>query len=414
MLDCYKYVAGDEGTDPKNEKFWETVLTFYTVVTMVTQTIFEPVNLTTFCCRLSLRFRLLASGVLMLLELLVILLLPTSSGVSEEGAMAAVLLMAFVGGIGRAFYENTGYALFGPCPPIMVSGFVIGAAICGALTSLLQIIIKASMTDDFESVKIQSYIYFSVALGIIAVTMILIWILSKLPFAQKYVAEFRSRNGFFTSIYQKRRPTVSTDSVSAEDPCGEIAKMESDEPVENSQVVEPVELTTAELLQSAKLWPIIKKIYPMQFSCFFTYFCTFLLFPGVMLAVDPDDDWYGTIVMAVFNAADLMGRLICLIKCLWPPRKWVVIGTISRILLFPLLLLCATGHIPSYGAAYVITAATGITNGYFATISITYAPETEGLANEGERAIASQATGVCLLFGVSTGSLLQLAIALKL
>ncbi|KEG07196.1 putative nucleoside transporter-like [Trypanosoma grayi] len=119
MLDYYKYVAGDEGTEPKNEKFWETVLTFYTVVTMVTQTIFEPVNLTTFCCRLSLRFRLLASGVLMLLELLVILLLPTSSGVSEEGAMAAVLLMAFVGGIGRVFYENTGYALFGPCPPTM-------------------------------------------------------------------------------------------------------------------------------------------------------------------------------------------------------------------------------------------------------------------------------------------------------
>ncbi|ORC88557.1 nucleoside transporter-like [Trypanosoma theileri] len=418
MLNYYKYVLGDEDAEPKHEKFWQTVLTFYVVVTMVTQTIFEPVNLTTFCCRFSLGFRISASCALMLIELLVILLVPVFPNVSETGAIVALMMMAFVGGVGRAFYENTGYALFGPCPPIMTSGFVIGAAISGLFTSILEIIIKASMSEEYESVKIQSYIYFSIAIAVIVLTVIMYFILSKNSFAKKYVAEFRSKRGFCANIYRKSKKTVTPDANEdeIEDYVGNGVTNEehSAAGVVQTKEEEVEELTTAELIQSVKLWPVIKKIYAMQFSCFFTYFTSYLLFPGVMLAVDYDDAWYGTIVMAIFNAADLTGRLMCLIKCLWPPRRWVVIGTLLRLLLYPLMILCATHHIPTHAAAYVLTALAGITNGYFATISITYAPESEGINTNGERALAGQATGVCLLFGVSTGSLLQLAVMLKL
>ncbi|KAH9599762.1 Equilibrative nucleoside transporter [Trypanosoma melophagium] len=416
MLNYYKYILGDENAETEKEQFWKTVLTFYVVVTMVTQTIFEPVNLTTFCCRLSIAFRISVSCMLMLVELFVILLLPVSSTVSETGSMVALMLMAFVGGVGRAFYENTGYALFGPCPPMMTSGFVIGAAISGLFTSIVEIIIKASMSDDFGSVKIQSYIYFSIAIAVIIITLTMFFLLSRNSFAKKFVAEFRSKRGFLSNIYRKSKKTAVSGAKEVEpgDCAGNGVAEGQFSAAADGEDKEEVELTTAELLQSVKLWPVIKLIYAMQFSCFFTYFTSYLLFPGVMLAVDYDDPWYGTIVMAVFNAADLAGRLLCLIKSIWPPRKWVVIGTLLRLILYPLMILCATHHIPTHAAAYVLTALLGVSNGFFATISVTYAPESEGINTNGERALAGQATGVCLLFGVSTGSLLQLPILLKL
>ncbi|RNF09943.1 nucleoside transporter [Trypanosoma conorhini] len=412
MTDYYKYVANDPNAKPGNAKFWRTVLTFYLVVTMVTQTVFEPVNLTTFCCRLSLKFRLYASCVLMLLELLVLLLIPVSSSTSENAAIAALMIMAFVGGFARAFYENTGYALFGPFPSIMIGAFVIGAAVSGLVMSVLQITIKASMADDYYSVRKQAFIYFSIAIGIIVVTMIMLWSLSKNSFSRRHVAELRSKRGFFANIYRKRKEAPEPTTGSVEVLEEEAKQDEGDASASPAESVEGP--TTAELLQTVKLWPIIKKIYPMQFSCFYAYFLSFLLFPGVMLAMDEEDPWYGTIVVAVFNAADLVGRLLCLIKACWVPRRWVVIGALVRTLLVPILVLCAKRYIPTFAAAYTVSGVLGMTNGYLATISVSYTPDTEGLNSDGERALAGQATGVCLLFGVSTGSLLQLAIVLAL
>ncbi|EAN94750.1 putative nucleoside transporter-like [Trypanosoma cruzi] len=412
MTKYYKYILKDDGAVPSNKKFWDTVLTFYVVVTMVTQTLFEPMNLTTFCRRFSLNFRLQASCVLMLVELLVLLLIPFSSNASEKGAMAALMVMAFVGGVGRAFYENTGYALFGTCPPTTISAFVIGAAVSGALTSALQIIIKASMSDDFESVKKQAYIYFSTAIGIIIVTMIMLWSLSKNSFARERILELRSKRTFVANIYRNHTPDIRSNVVPGDlTNANEEKEEEFGNDVTSSSGEDPYE--TGWLL-SVRLWPIIKKIYPVQFSCFFTYFMTFLLFPGVMLAVDVNDSWYGTIVVAVFSLGDLVGRLMCLSRRLWLSRRWVVISTFLRILLVPLMVLCAKGYIRNHGAAYVIATVTGLTNGYLATISVSYGPETEGLQTDGEKALAGQAIGVCLLFGVSTGSLLQLAIVLAI
>lgn len=66
MLDYYKYLHNDPNATPKHPTFWAKVLTFYTVVTQVTQSILEPTNLTQFFCRFSLLFRLEASSLLML------------------------------------------------------------------------------------------------------------------------------------------------------------------------------------------------------------------------------------------------------------------------------------------------------------------------------------------------------------
>ncbi|GET86666.1 nucleoside transporter-like protein [Leishmania tarentolae] len=508
MLEYYKYLAGDKDAEPLSPVFWKNVLSFYTVVTMVAQAIHEPTNLTSFMCRFSLLFRLEVSCVAMMIELFVILIMPHTN-VSEYGAIAAMMIVAYLGGAARGYFENTGYALFGPCPPIMMTGMLVGSAVSGALVSVLQIILKVSMADTYNNVLTQSLIYFCLAMGIIFFAGLLLMMLPYNPYARRYVAEFRSSRGFWANIYcprkvVKRAPGddtrgkmstagsqdnaahfYSTDSDKAEmlleannsdaaasgnrthhypnapyDDCVFTKEKREAEPTQQSTSEPPAHdgaavntsqmgagdrayrqttsaevsseimtqkeaclegdndvlsaaaermLTTAELLQAVKIWPVVKKIYPMMITCFLTFGITYLVYPGIIIAVDSEDGWFTTTIIAAFNFSDLIGRLATLWRRLWPSRKVILITSIVRIIFIPILVLCAVQKIPSKAAAYVFTIIMGLSNGFVGTLSMVYSPETPSLTTDGERAMAGQLTGACLLIGCAMGSLIQLA-----
>uniref|UniRef100_A0A0A9Y2G4 Equilibrative nucleoside transporter 4 n=1 Tax=Lygus hesperus TaxID=30085 RepID=A0A0A9Y2G4_LYGHE len=118
--------------------------------------------------------------------------------------------------------------------------------------------------------------------------------------------------------------------------------------------------------------------------------------------------------MAVYNFGDLFGRILSMVKAFWPSRRVVVIGSCVRVIFIPILILCAKGIIPTQMAGYVLTAILALTNGYFGTLTMVYTPLSSGLITDGERALAGQCTGVCLLIGCSIGVLLQLAVVLVL
>ncbi|EPY26587.1 solute carrier family 29 (equilibrative nucleoside transporter), member 1/2/3 [Strigomonas culicis] len=474
MLDYYKYIDKDQNATPVFSSFWVNVLTYYTVVTLVSQALHEPTNLTTFMCRFSLLSRMQVSVLVMLVELIVIVVLP-HSGASEASAIAGIVIVAYLGGAARAYFENTGYALFGPCPPKMLTGMLVGSAASSALVSVIQIVLKGVMPDTYASVLTQSIIYFSLALGIIFLGGVLLLSLLCNPFARHYVAEFRSHRSIWHNVYRKtsaaRAAQAATAAVAGD---GELAAVAAAEPiatadghhlpvldddmlfddrapredradaaalkqrqlddgnddesggrpslakdgavaagtVASSDADEQEPLTTAELLQGVRLWPVVREIYPMMISCVLTFGITYLVYPGMLTAVDPEDGWYTTIVMAIYNFGDLVGRCLTLIKVLWVPRKVVVIGSIVRIIFIPLLILCAAKQIPSHAAAYVFTAVLAVSNGFFGTLSMVYAPETPALRTEGERALAGQTNGVMLLAGCAIGSLVQIGLVM--
>ena len=502
MLDYYKYLAGSETAKPRSPIFWKQILNFYTVVTMVAQAVHEPTNLTSFMCRFSLLFRLELSCAVMIIELLVILIMPHTH-VSESNAIAAMMIVAYLGGAARAYFENTGYAMFGPCPPIMLSGMLVGSAFSGALLSVVQIILLASMPSTYNAVLTQSLIYFCMAIGIIFVSGLLLSTLLYNPFARRYIAEFRSHRSPWANIYRLRKKTVKKvlDRMSAQpgtdaslpetaaagtvdgaakryldNPSSdEEREMQEDDVLDehcledgphhredvlfddreyanreeheaaaaslepkgaakerassyanldasgspsvskdevSGQAEEDEGLTTAELLQEVKLWPVIKKIWPMMLTCFLTFGLTYLIYPGIMLAVDSDSAWYTTLIMTVYNFTDLIGRVGSMWKRLWPPRKYVLVVSIVRVIFVPLMILCALHRIPTQVPSYVFTALMGLSNGFIGTLSMVYGPETPSLTTDGERAMAGQVTGACLLIGCAVGSLLQLALVL--
>lgn len=484
MLDYYKYLNGSENTEPRSPLFWKQILNFYTVVTLVAQAVHEPTNLTSFMCRFSLLFRLEVSVVVMIIELLVILIMPQTH-VSEYSAIAALMIVAYLGGAARGYFENTGYALFGPCPPVMLSGMLVGSALSGAVLSIVQIILLASMSGSYSSVLTQSLIYFCMAIGIIFVAGLLLSTLLYNPYARRHIAEFRSHRSPWANIYRRRKTapralscrgsaapdaaesdvkriaansssdgdhemhgerdrdqgndlrddvlfddrrrgaaregcewreheetTGASSAAAGEGTAKDTPRAAKGELVSEVEKEDGGDLTTAELLQDVRVWSVIKRIWPMMLTCLLTFGTTYLIYPGVILAVDSSSAWYTTLVMTTYNFADLFGRIASMWKRLWPPRRWVIVASIVRIVLVPLMVLCGLHKIPTQVPAYIFTAMMGLSNGFIGTLSMVYSPDTPSLTTDGERAMAGQLTGACLLIGCAVGSLLQLAIVI--
>lgn len=441
MLEYYKYVARDSNAVAEHPKFWSNVLTYYTVVTLVAQCCHEPTNLTRFLCRFSIFFRLQACTVLLLIEMLVILLLP-HTGASENGAIAALMIVAYLGGMGRGYYENTCYCMLGPCPSKMLSGLLVGSAFSGVIVSAVQIALLSLMPSTFNGIITQSIIYFCFSIFIIASASLLLITLLYNSYAKKYIVEFRSHRRAWENIY---RPASSLEQEKSSY-CEELAsnstafskgdyqqgkvedelrnrslssvEVKKDKARKEEELLAKIPwneddeedrpmVTTSELLQKVNLLPVLRKIWVMMLTCLFTFGLTYLLYPGILIAMDKSDNWFTTLVMAVYNLADFCGRTLTFITLIHPPRRFIVIGSFLRVILVPLLFLCATHHIPSEAAAYAFTFLLGVSNGFVGTLSMVYTSETPGLKTA-ECSLASQATGVMLLLGCSLGSLIQI------
>lgn len=440
MLEYYKYVARDPNAVAEHPTFWTNVLTYYTVVTLVAQCCHEPTNLTQLFCSFSIFFRLQACTLLLLIEMLVILLLP-HTGASENGAIAALMIVAYLGGLGRGYYENTCYCMLGPCPSKMLSGLLVGSAFSGVIVSAVQIALLALMPSTFKGIITQSIIYFCFSIVVIASASLLLITLLYNSYAKKYIVEFRSQRSVWENIYRpppssyKGKDAYLEDIASASskfiiDGCPKGAvddELQSKTPVEMEKAIAKREeellakvpwseddkeddgpiITTSELLQKVKLLPVMRKVWGMMLTCLFTFGLTYLLYPGILIAVDKSDNWFTTLIMAVYNLADFCGRTLTFLPVIHPPRPFITIGSILRIILVPLLFLCATHYIPSQSAAYVFTFILGVSNGFIGTLSMVYTSETPGLKTA-ECSLASQATGVMLLLGCSLGSLIQI------
>ena len=78
-----------------------------------------------------------------------------------------------------------------------------------------------------------------------------------------------------------------------------------------------------------------------MFSIFAT---TFVVFPGVAIEVQPDHDWYAILVVTLYNAGDVLGRLGSSYKAILLASERYLWGmTLIRFVLFvPLLIVLAT------------------------------------------------------------------------
>ncbi|AAZ11593.1 adenosine transporter 1, putative [Trypanosoma brucei brucei TREU927] len=417
----YKFAQGDADVQPKDEGFWKHMFTYYNVVVYTMQVLLEAFMLTPLGRRFPIRWRLTFGLAVPIVEIIVILVIPVVR-TSEDAAKAAMMMIAFIGGVSKTLCDSGNAALVGPFPTKFYGAVVWGLGISGLLTSFMSIIIKVSMDDSFSSLLTQSRIYFGLIMLLQVIACILLVLLRKNPYAMRYAAELRfdakksgtkDSNGLVDVADARGTGPADEECEREADERSDINVMNATTDPDTMRDTDQLEnMTNAKQMLDASVMVVAKRIWPMLVSCFFVFFATLLVFPGVFFAVKTDvpSGWYFTIVAAMYNLGDFLSRLVLQFKRLHPSPRGVVIGTFSRLLVIPLLALCVYDVISGPWVPYVLCLIWGLTNGYFGGMSMIYGPRTGSLTTAGQRSLAAICINLALLLGLFGGAMSAMAV----
>ncbi|KAG5489336.1 hypothetical protein GH5_00204 [Leishmania sp. Ghana 2012 LV757] len=440
----YIYATGNPDAVAEAPMFWRNANTFYNAGTYAVQVITEIASLTPLVRSIPLGFRLFLGLGIPLVELLLIIIVPAATIPTQGGAIAVIMVVALMGGFSTALRDSCTNALVGPFPTKFMNGAQWGLSVIALLMSIIQIILKVSMGSTYQDVLTISRIYFGIGIAIQLLAIVELFLLRYNPFAQKYIAEFRA-----AALRRRGDMGLERSQESNEPATGDVAEVvsklenkegplyeldETDEvravssaafAVENANVLQATgdadkmvdldqtdNITSTEQMLRVSVWSVARRIYPMLLCAFTIFFTSLLLFPGVFFMVPVNSDWYMTIVVTLFNAGDFISRLILMVRMLRPSPKLVIAGTLGRLGVVPLLVLCVRGLIPGAALPYILIFVVGLTNGYFGTMSCIHCPRTPTLHYAGERSLAAMLSGIALMLGLCFGSNLSLAITL--
>ncbi|XP_069687819.1 equilibrative nucleoside transporter 4 [Periplaneta americana] len=154
-------------------------------------------------------------------------------------------------------------------------------------------------------------------------------------------------------------------------------------------------------------WEVAKTIWPYMLSIGLAYFVTLCLYPGIESEIISCKfgNWMPVILMAVFNAADLVGKVLASVPYDWSRTQLIVFAWL-RTLLVPLLLLCATPRgnplIPGEGYPMLFSLLLGVTNGLVGSVPMIQAPSR---VSEEHRELTGNIMTLSYNIGLTAGSL---------
>lgn len=124
---------------------------------------------------------------------------------------------------------------------------------------------------------------------------------------------------------------------------------------------------------------VASSIYSYMASIAIAYCVTLSLYPGIEAEIISCSlgTWMPVLLMFTFNAADVLGKVLAAVPYQWSRRQLVLMSTL-RVLIVPLLLLCCAPRerpvIAGETAAFIFTAAFGLTNGLAGSLPMILAP----------------------------------------
>ncbi|XP_011155490.1 equilibrative nucleoside transporter 4 isoform X2 [Solenopsis invicta] len=153
---------------------------------------------------------------------------------------------------------------------------------------------------------------------------------------------------------------------------------------------------------------VAKLIFPYMASIGAAYFVTLCLYPGIVSEIISCkfESWMPVILMTVFNASDLLGKVFALIPYEWK-RTQLLYFSSARAILIPLFLLCAIPRgapiLSGEGYPLLFTWLLGLTNGIVGSIPMIQAPSK---VPEEHRELAGNIMTLSYTTGLTIGSLL--------
>ncbi|XP_058117505.1 equilibrative nucleoside transporter 4 [Anopheles coustani] len=127
-------------------------------------------------------------------------------------------------------------------------------------------------------------------------------------------------------------------------------------------------------------WKVARAIYPYMACIAMAYCVTLSLYPGIESEIISCNlgTWMPVLLMFTFNASDVAGKLLAAVPYSWSRRQLILMSGL-RALLVPLILLCCSPReqpvIAGEAAAFIFTAALGVTNGLAGSLPMMLAPD---------------------------------------
>ncbi|KAL7698537.1 nucleoside transporter 1 [Lotmaria passim] len=433
MVEYYLYATQNPYLVPKMTNFWSNVMTYYNLIGLVTGLVMEPLTLLKSFRRIPMLVRLLGGLIILIVEIIVLMAVP-ARGTDEGGAVATICMAGFISGLGKSIFESTVYGMFGAFPPSFTSTMMGGVGVSGVITSLIQIIVKAALPNTYEGVKKQSYIYYSLDVGIQGTTFFALIMLRFNSFAREHFGDLggvKSKvdaGSFAWDVpHGSGMEAVEEMKHDAEPVAGEVqtqvAKMKKDDPLlerehsdKNEDTVEAlpevIAPTSNEILRATAVFTVFRDVKWMFVSCGFTFLITLFLFPSIATGMFPRSKWFATVSVFIFNCCDVLGRFSPSLKFMWPrsyEKRWIIVAaSFARVIFVPLLLLYSYHYIPSEAYGYVMEVIFGFSNGYVGSMSLVLGPQSRGIDNDGKRFVAGTLMGISILVGGTIGTVLSI------
>lgn len=285
-------------------------------------------------------------------SLLLIVLDVATSGKGGIGVFIGICAISGAFGVADAHVQGGMVGdLFLMCPEFNQS-FLAGLAASGALTSALRLITKAAFENSQDGLRKGAMMFFAIsAFFELLCVLLYAFIFPKVPIVKYYRLKAASEGS----------TTVSADLAAAG-----IQKQRHQGAEEDPKLLE--RLTNKQLLLQNKDYAL---------DLYLIYVLTLSIFPG-FLSEDTGShslgSWYALVLIAMYNAWDLIGRYLPLLKWLkLTSRKGLMVAILSRFLLIPAFYF--TAKYGDQGWMIMLTSYLGLSNGYLTVCVLTAAPK---------------------------------------
>ncbi len=282
------------------------------------------------------------------------------------------LTIAGILGACDSVVQGSLFGLVGLFSPRYVSGFMAGQGVAGLSVALLRLFAKGVFPNDDQGIRHSGYLYFTLSVVVIVIAVIAyLRVLQKSPVTKHYLskasaADIKSAFSRFVTV-----PMSEHDARRAPKDVAHLSGNES--PAINGGG------GGAAADNGVSLRTILPQIWQMAFVVFLIFFVTLSLFPGITSELTSvkaslnDGEWFGIIMIGLFDAGDLIGRTIPN----WPRfiiRNELVITVLAvlRVVFLPLFIAAARHDTIFTNDFYPVLIMIGfaISNGYLGTVAM--------------------------------------------
>nr|CAI5827488.1 unnamed protein product [Callosobruchus analis] len=341
--------------------------------------------------------------------------------------LAAVAIVA----VGCTVQQSSFYGYTSMLPPKYTQALMVGESTSGVFTSMVRVLTRFLVKE----LRGSTIYFFTVSVSSVATCFAMYHLIRRTDFIQFYIALCEraktritleptedaglietSDNQYGVLKIQNSPPPTDT-ALSFANPAYEPSATAPTYKVEDVVIrgrqsisTNSVGLSTMKRNFECGLqarWEVTKAIYPYMISICLVYFATLCLYPGIASEIISCHlgNWMPILMMALFNGADLIGKMLASSARYWTGAR-LVRCSVARLIMIPLMIMCVAPRAhPTFSAeitAFTFSLFLGLTNGILGSVPMIQAPTK---VDDRHRELTGNMMTLMYMFGLAAGSL---------